>query len=317
MMKNYIGIDIGGTKCAVVLGCINEITNMLEIKSKYKFNTYPNLPFDVLQICVEKIAEYQKFGDICGIGISCGGPLNSTEGIILSPPNLPNWDTIRITDYFKERFSIPVYLQNDANACVVAEWKYGAGKGYKNIVFLTFGTGLGAGLILNGKLYAGTNDMAGEVGHIRLQDIGPLGYGKYGSFEGFCSGGGIERHAKSKINKPACANLVEVAGGTDGITAKLIAELAETGDPFCINIYAECGKMLGYGLSIIIDILNPELIIIGSIFTRSSHLLWQYAKEIIEKEALYLSATACTIVSAKLGENIGDFAALSIATGIF
>ena len=109
----------------------------------------------------------------------------------MSPPNLPGWDNIDIVKQIKTHFGVPVHLQNDANACALAEWKFGAGRGTKNMVFLTFGTGLGAGLILDGKLYSGTNDNAAELGHIRLDRFGPVGFGKTGSFEGFCSGGGI------------------------------------------------------------------------------------------------------------------------------
>ena len=105
------------------------------------------------------------------------------------PPNHPGWDAVPVTEYISERLSVPAFLQNDANACTVAEWKFGAGKGTRNLIFLTFGTGLGAGLILDGRLYEDANGLAGEAGHIRLAENGPLGYGKFGSFEGFCSGG--------------------------------------------------------------------------------------------------------------------------------
>lgn len=119
------------------------------------------------------------------VGISCGGPLNSTAGIIEGPPNLPGWNNVKIADILTSHYGVFASLQNDANACAVAEWKFGAGKGAQNMIFLTFGTGLGAGLILNGRLYSGTNDNAGEIGHIRLEEFGPSGYGKSGSFEGF------------------------------------------------------------------------------------------------------------------------------------
>jgi glucokinase len=141
----------------------------------------------------------EKGGTVSGIGISCGGPLDSKRGLILSPPNLPGWDNIPITEYFSSRFHVPVFLQNDANACALAEWRYGAGKGLDDMVFLTFGTGIGAGLILNGKLYEGKQSMAGEAGHWRMASFGPIGYGKAGSFEGFCSGGGIAQLARQKI----------------------------------------------------------------------------------------------------------------------
>lgn len=129
-------------------------------------------------------------------GISCGGPLDSKTGVILSPPNLPGWDHIEITRHFTETLGVPARLINDANASALAEWKYGAGVGTQNMIFLTFGTGLGAGLVLNGALFEGTNGMAGEIGHMRLAAFGPSGYGKCGSFEGFCSGAGIAELAR-------------------------------------------------------------------------------------------------------------------------
>jgi glucokinase len=314
-MEHYIGIDIGGTKCAITLGYIESAAEKMVVQEKYKFETCNKTPFQILNIFKDKIEEYKNLCDVSGIGISCGGPLNSAKGVILSPPNLPGWDNIEIVKYFNEKFKLPVYLQNDANACAVAEWKYGAGIGYDNVVFMTFGTGLGAGLILNGKLYTGTNDMAGEVGHVRLSDEGPSGYGKAGSFEGFCSGGGIAQLAQAKVKSGEYPKLLEIAGSIENINAKLVGDLAESGDEFCKEIYAYSGRMLGKGLSIIIDILNPQVVIIGGIFSRSRGLLWEYAKEVIEHESLGLSAGVCKVVASVLGERIGDIAALSVATG--
>ena len=183
-----VGFDIGGTKCAVCIG--NEKDGGMEIVDKRTISTDHSVsPYVMIDKMYELAEELTDKIDV--IGISCGGPLNSKEGIIMSPPNLPGWDNIRIVEYLEERYGCKVYLQNDANACAIAEWKYGAGQGCQNMIFLTFGTGLGAGLILDGKLYTGTSDMAGECGHVRLSAFGPVGYGKAGSFEGFCSGGGI------------------------------------------------------------------------------------------------------------------------------
>jgi glucokinase len=165
----------------------------VNVVRKVQFATQ-NTPQSTIKLLVETldglVERLNIKSAIRAIGISCGSPLDSQKGLILSPPNLPNWDCVDIIAPFK-KYQVPVGLQNDANACGLAEWKWGAGKGYQNVIFLTFGTGMGAGLILNGKLYTGTNDMAGEVGHIRLKEDGPIGYGKKGSFEGFCSGGGL------------------------------------------------------------------------------------------------------------------------------
>ena len=184
---DYIGIDIGGTKCAVVKGNLEE-----GVREKIAFPTR-----GAAETLEEIFSAVRKLMPASAIGVSCGGPLDETRGIIMSPPNLPDWDNIHVTDMLEAEFGVKAYLCNDANACALAEWRFGAGRGFDNVVFLTFGTGLGAGLILDGKLYSGTNGNAGEVGHIRLADNGPIGYGKRGSFEGFCSGGGISRLADS------------------------------------------------------------------------------------------------------------------------
>lgn len=309
-----LGFDIGGTKCAVVTANWDgeNITLLKKDKCNTDLTVAPETMIDRLITMAEGIIE--KTPD--AIGISCGGPLNSDTGVILGPPNLPGWDNVEIVKQIKEHYNVPVVLQNDANACAVAEWKFGAGKGSQNMVFLTFGTGLGAGLILNGRLYSGTNDNAGEVGHIRLAYTGPVGYGKSGSFEGFCSGGGLAQlgytmalEAKEKGIIPAYFK----EGKRGKVTAKTIADAAENGDPTAIDVYRVCGEYLGKGLSVLIDILNPEKIVIGSIFTRSRNLLWETAKKEIEKEALGLSAKCCEVVPALLNENIGDYAAIATA----
>ena len=316
-MKHYIGIDIGGTKCAVVLGCEDPAAGEMGVLEKRRFETPDNSPAEAFARIAAEIDGFAQKAEIGGIGISCGGPLDSTSGIILGPPNLPGWDHIEIVQYFQEKYGLPVHLQNDANACAVAEWKYGAGKGLRNLIFLTFGTGMGAGLILDGKLYTGTNDMAGEVGHWRMSESGPVGYGKAGSFEGFCSGGGIALAAKAKAGEAKDSPLFSPGSPPQPVNAKRIADLADGGDEFCRGVYADCGRMLGRGLALMIDILNPQMIVIGSIFARSRNLLWKYAQAEIEAEAIGRSAKVCRVVPAQLGESLGDVAALTVATGRF
>lgn len=309
-----IGFDIGGTKCAVCIG--EEINGELFVKDKRIIPTDHSIsPYEMIDKMCSLAEEITDKIDV--IGISCGGPLDSKRGIIMSPPNLPGWDDVKIVEYLKNKYNTNVYLENDANACAVAEWKYGAGKGTENMIFMTFGTGLGAGLILDGKLYRGASDMAGEAGHIRLNAFGPVGYGKAGSFEGFCSGGGIAQlgklYAQEKLQMGKGVSFCNSISELDGITAKSIAECAYKGERDAKEIYETCGEMLGRGLSILIDILNPERIVLGSIFQRSESLLRPKMQKVLEKECLAYSLNVCEVVPAKLCDNIGDYAALAVA----
>ncbi len=315
MKKWLVGFDIGGTKCAVVLGSVEE--DRFEVIAK---SVFPTADFPVPEECIGKlcieaeklIAEHPE-AEVTAAGISCGGPLDSKTGVILSPPNLPGWDEVPICRIIAGRMGIPVRLCNDADACAVAEWKFGAGRGAANMAFLTFGTGLGAGLILDGKLYSGSCGMAGECGHIRLAEDGPVGYGKKGSFEGFCSGGGIarlgRRYAAERLPLPWCRSVDEL----DSITAKSIAEAAVQGDADAIAVYRESGRRLGQGLAVLIDLLNLERIVIGSVFQRSEALLRPAMEEVLQAEALPMSLARCSIVPAELRDDIGDIAALSVA----
>ena len=244
---NYIGIDIGGTKCAVSLGCADGQGNVRVLHKCQKRLTEKRPPELVLpelledvKLCISQSEEVPK-----AIGISCGGPLSSKEGLVLSPPNLIGWDRVPIVEYFQTATGLPTFLCNDANAGALAEWRMGAGRGTQNMVFMTFGTGLGAGLILNGQLYEGTSDSAGELGHIRLAPFGPVGYGKSGSFEGFCSGGGIAQLAKSYVTEeiqmgkaPAICPTVEEL---NNLTAEKVYIAAREGDPLAKKIISKCG----------------------------------------------------------------------------
>ncbi len=307
-----IGIDIGGTKTAVVLG-----NRKPEVFSRHEFPTEPSRgPEHALKkmekLVAQLLSEAGK-NSVKAVGISCGGPLDSRRRLILSPPNLPGWNAVPIGERLEKQFGLPVFLQNDANAGALAEWLWGAGRGTQNMIFLTFGTGLGAGLILNGRLYSGSSDMAGEAGHIRLASEGPEGYGKTGSFEGFCSGGGIARLAVSVLERYREEGRSSILNTHKVLSARDVCLAAEKEDPAALEILALSGEKLGEGLSILIDLLNPEVIVIGSIFTRCGSYLLPAAEEAVKREALKRSASVCRICPAALGEKIGDLASLVTA----
>lgn len=315
--KFLAGVDIGGTKCAVTLA--RSTDGLPDIVDKVKFPT-PSGPQAALAALVESLEELcGKYPDtpLGAIGISCGGPLDSRRGVVVCPPNLPGWIDIDAVTPFSSAFGVPAALCNDANAGALAEWLWGAGQGCDPMIFLTFGTGMGGGVIVNGDLMRGVCDLGGEVGHLRLTEDGPVGFGKAGSFEGWCSGGGIARQAQAltriRIEAGDPPSFCPTLSDVDGIDARLVAEAARAGDPLAREVWQTTGRMLGRGLSLLIDSFNPECILIGSLYGRCRDLLEEPMREALSREAISMSLAACRIEPTGLGEQIGDYAALAVA----
>ncbi len=301
---NIIGVDIGGTKCALSVPVGAD-----RVREVVRF------PTTDVQGTLERI--YAEIGRLAPtrdtvFGVSCGGPLDSKQGLVLSPPNLPGWDRIPICAELTKRFGGRAFLMNDANACALAEWQFGAGRGCQSMMFLTMGTGMGAGLILDGRLYEGITGNAGEVGHVRLAAKGPVGYGKAGSFEGFCSGGGIAQIARERVAGFAGASTLKGLPG-DQLTARAVGEAAAAGDALALALWREVGERLGEALAMFIDVLNPERIVIGSIYQRCERFIAPAMQAVIAREALPASARDCRVVPAVLGDEIGSYAAVAIA----
>ena len=303
-MQGIIGLDIGGTKFAVVEGTLAG-----EILARTQQPTATERGFEdtFARLCATvegMLAAARAAGRTVGaLSVSIGGPLDIERGIIYSPPNLPGWDAIPLKDLLSQRFGLPVYVEHDGNAGALAEWRFGAGIGARNLIFLTLGTGLGGGIILNGQLYRGTSDLAGEVGHMRIAPDGPLAYGKRGSWEGYCAGPAFAIHAREMFPTRWGA----------GVTTPEIVSLALAGDAEAIRVVERAACYLGRGLAILADVLNPEVIVIGSMAVRLGDLLLEPARRAMKEEALPDTYAACCVVSAALGERIGDIAALCAA----
>lgn len=299
-----IGVDIGGTKCALSVPADDDT-----VREVVRFNTT-----DVQGTLDRIYAEIRKLGPGPEVvfGVSCGGPLDAKRGLILSPPNLPGWDRIAICEELTRRFGGRAFLMNDANACALAEWQFGAGRGCQSMIFLTMGTGMGAGLILDGRLYEGVTGNAGEVGHLRLSADGPVGFGKAGSFEGWCSGGGIAQIARRRVPAFAGQSLLQDIPA-DQLTARAVGEAAAAGDALAMSIWGEVGEKLGEALALFIDLVNPERVVIGSIYQRCERFIAPAMRAVISREALPDSARDCQVVPAALGDEIGSCAAVAIA----
>jgi len=301
----WIGVDIGGTKTAVVL-----CSQPPAIVERVVFPTLPErgpghgLTF--IRQAIHKLIKRHNLqsGQIQAIGISCGGPLDRKRGLIQSPPNLPTWNDIPIVDALRHEFGVECHLENDANAGAVAEHRYGAGRGLQN---------------MGGRLYHGSSDMAGEIGHVRLTTSGPVGYNKAGSIEGWASGGGMAQAATERV-LVASANgertsLAEQLATNKILTAKDVADAARQGDPLARNIVCETGTRLGEAMAILVDLLNPEMIVVGGIAMRMGERILVPARAAMEREALPAAAETCKVVPAALGERIGDIAAVCVAMG--
>jgi len=295
-----LGFDVGGTKTAVVVGTSEGV-----IVDRGAVAMVPGASFDASWESIAAIADrlIAAHGSPGAIGISVGGPVDTRRGIVMSPPNLPTWDDVPLRDVCAARYRVPTFLEHDARAGAVAEWLFGAGRGVSSLVFLTFATGLGAGVILDGRVLRGAHDAAGEVGHWRMTRRGPRGYGKVGSWEALSSGSGLPKLAQYR--HPTRTWPPE-------LSAKVVVDLARGGDPDALDTIEAASRWLGRGIALLIDLLDPEMVILGSLAVRAGDLFLPTVIATVDRETAERTR-ACRIVPAGLGESIGDVAAISVA----
>jgi glucokinase len=303
-----LGIDIGGTKSTVLIG-----TSSGEVLRRYTFATEVGRGFDYsfgqlvrnAQMLLDEWANVDSRQPEA-VGVSVGGPLDLKAGRLLNPPHLPGWENLAIRDELMRLLKLPVYVEHDGNAGVLAEWLFGVGQGVESLIYLTAGTGFGAGLILDGRLYRGASSMAGEIGHVRVSEDGPEMFGKRGVFESFCGGTGIIKLANQKF--PGLAQKY----GPD-YDLKRLAAAARNGETEALALFQESGQWLGRALALLADLLNPQMVIIGSLGLRLGELWLKPAMDEFEREALPVTFATCKVVTASLGENLQDVAALCAA----
>lgn len=300
-----LGMDFGGTKTGLILGNTHgQVLRRIEIPTPADEPFEPALE-KITAAAQDLLVECRTegLGVPVAVSVSVGGPLDIERGILYAPPHLAAWGEAPLKQRLEEEFSLPVYVEHDGNAGALAEFTFGAGRGTRNMIFLTMGTGLGAGIILNNQIYHGSTDMAGEVGHIRMAEDGPIQYGKAGSWEGFCSGAGLVSlaHWRQPGLWPA------------DLTPREVIRLALDGNPDAREVVAESGRWFGRGLAVLVDILNPDAIVIGTLGVVLGDLLLEPAREVIRAEALPRAVAACRIVPAELGDRLGDIASLMAA----
>ena len=298
-----IGIDIGGTKSAAVMG---------DAAGNVVARAGGSTPSDwrdavaFLCSCVQHVCAQCGCvpADAAALGVSCGGPLDSATGIIYSPPNLPGWDAVPLRTLLQEAFSLPVAVENDANATALAEHRWGAGRGCQDLAFLTMGTGIGAGLILNGALYRGRGDLAGEIGHATVWPDGPLCLcGKYGCLETLASGTAIGRMGRER-------------SGESGLTAQDVCARARSGDPIARSVIDDAARWMGIGLANLLQTLNLERIVLGTLAVHAGDLLLDPIRQETARHCWPRVWKGVQILPAALGDAAQDMAALAVAATV-
>lgn len=306
--RTVLGLDVGGSKTVVVEG-----TRDAQILQRREIPTEGAQPFAptferIVVLMRDAIKEAERAGrNLVAISASLPGPLRIDEGAFIDPPNLMGWHGFRLKDcLIKEFAGLPVFVEHDGNAGALAEFHFGVGRNrpdLRHLIFLTCGTGMGAGLILNGQIVHGASDSAGEVGHMRIADDGPLVFGKRGCFEGLAAGVGMVQLASRRFPRRWTA--------TTPISELVDAMLADDQD--ALTIAREAGQWLGRGLALLVDALNPQVIVLGSLAVVLGDRLLASARRVLAEEALPQALAACEIVPAALGKRIGDVAALMAA----
>jgi len=311
-----LAIDLGGTKIIAAI-----ISSNVEILARDYHLTLaskgPQAVIDRVIACIDQLLGKNnvELSQISSISIAAAGAVDSSRGLVTSSPHLPGFDDVPLRDIVKEKCGVNTFLLNDASAAALGEHRFGAGKGVKNLIYLTVSTGIGGGIIIDRKLYLGLSGTAGEVGHMTIKVNGPgCSCGNKGCWEQLASGTALAREAVRRIRQGEVSSLTEmVRGKLENITAEKVSVAAQGGDPLALEAISEVAYYLGVGLANLVNIFNPEMIIIGGGMAKTGELLLKPAREVVLKRAFRLPAQAVSIVPSQLGDDAGVIGAAVFA----
>ncbi len=308
-MRTIVSIDIGGTQLRAAVYKQDQIQPFAQKRVQTKASE-PNA-FGRLVKLIEDI--WPKNDKVDAIGVSSPGPLDSHTGIIMNPPNIKEWRDFPITTKLTEHFGIPSYLDNDANLAGLAEWKFGAGRGHHNLLYLTVSTGVGGGVIIDDRLLQGHHGLAAELGHTTVQADGPLcGCGQHGHLESYSSGTAIERFVAEQLTAGRESVHHSNAGAKN--SAHVISEAAKQGDALSIEAYAVAGKYLGIGVANFLHAFDPSIVIFGGGVSQSGPLLFDSFEVSLKERVIhprYLDGLVIT--RAELRDDSGLLGARALA----
>lgn len=308
--RHVLALDIGGTKLAA--GIVDEAGTLLDVvRTPTHVEEGPDRVVGRL-VDLGRALLGRSAVPVRGVGVGCGGPLDLERGLVQNPPNLPGWLDYPLARRLEEALGLPVALDNDANAAALAEFRFGAGRGTRHMVYLTISTGIGGGLILDGELYRGKRGNAGELGHLQVRYDGPpCNCGGCGCLESYASGTNIARrareraaqHPESLLARPAPADL----------SAETVLAALRAGDAVAWDLWEETLDILAAGVASMVNAFDPERVVIGGGITNFGDLLFPPLRERVGHRAMPALADGVEILPAELGEHVGVLGAAAVA----
>lgn len=303
-----LAVDLGGTKIRVAI-----ISERMQVLAREHHDTLadegPKAVVGRIFAAIDRLLRSNEVspGQLGSISLAAAGAIDIEQGLVTSSPNLPGWRNVPLRDMVAEKYGVTTFLIHDANAAALGEQRLGAGRGVKNLVYLTVSTGIGGGIIVDGQLYSGARGGAGEIGHMTIDVNGPLcSCGNTGCLEVLASGKAVAREAVRRINSGEQSSLTEmVAGNLATITAEKVSLAAENGDPLANAVITQAATYLGVGLVNVVNIFNPEMIIIGGGLSKMGDRLLKPARQVVQARAFALSAQTVRMVTAQLGDDAG------------
>jgi len=312
----FIGIDLGGTK--IITALVD--TEGRIISRDYRETEAARGPAAVMARMIDAASRVMNGGgvaaaQISGVGVAAPGPIDAKSGMVTTPPNLPGWRSVPLRQWIQDELGLPTALENDANAAALAEHRFGAGRRTKHMIYVTASTGIGGGFILNGELYNGATGGAGEIGHMTILPQGPhCGCGNRGCLEALASGRAIAREARERVKCGVPTLIADLAeGDPDRISAKLVAQADAQGDIEAQEILDEAMTYLGVGMANLVNLFNPELIVIGGGLTKMGERLFDPVRRIVDRRAFRTAAQVVNVVPAQLGDDVGVLGAAAVA----
>ncbi|MBN2908109.1 ROK family protein [Polycladomyces sp. WAk] len=307
----YVGIDLGGTKIAGAL--VDRDGSILRrIRLETRVEQGPQAVIDRLVESIDQLMDGVR-STVKGVGVASPGPLDSRSGVVFSPPNLPGWVNVPLRQALEDRLGIPVKLENDANAAAWGEYRFGAGQRKGTMIYLTVSTGVGSGLVLDGRLFRGENTFAGEIGHTIVDPEGPpCGCGRQGCLEALASGTAIAKLGQTADPSSSIHSLAAEDGGV--VRAEHVFQAYRMGDAHAENIIRQTVRYLAIGLSNLIHIFNPGKIVVGGGVSRAGDVLFPLLQEQLDRYLMAPFRETCEVVPAALGEDAGVLGAAALWT---